>query len=1522
MSQNNFHFLQKVLSGLVCLALLSSSVVTQAETVNNSSPAEVNPVEVRPLEEAEGNEVDEAGANSEQLVESALGLGAKSARLTTKHQESSIKSYSSLMRQFRALQTGEPSSVVKQFKQISSLSFEQQALETAKQILATDLKTFIATEKTRLTELGVPPARQTAYFARLNKQVEALTKATLLRTLALESQTPSPEIKIPAKPGTFGFNNEEVKLQRLKPSQQKQTRSFSLLALEESELPTLADTQADGQEIILNSEIRGLAAELNNNPVEITNFVRNYITYEPYSGAKKGALGCLREKVCNDTDTASLTIALLRAAGIPARYKKSVIVVSVEQLQSLLGVAETKTAFAAFYWNNVPVFLEAGSSLTDETFSSADFSGVENLILEWTYVEVFYEYDEWGGNVVNELNFSAAESNAQVQAILTTHADFAKKTWIPVDTVFRNYRHTQKEIVHETANFQMENFWRSFFQYQGELSPIAKYIQDLKAATGKDITETQYQSTKEGVQTEFQILPPTLPYFTGSGEGGGSSITEESWSVLPEIRKSQVRITLKKDSDKSTVLSKTFFGSEINNQPIQLAYEGATETDQALIESYGGIHATPAELVKIVPYFSLGFAKQETATALTIGESLILQFEYLEKGSLEHTDEKFSTAGNSEGIYLVLSKVQENVFLDDATDPNQNSKILLEGNAELARQYLLRREQDLQFLEQVLDLEVNTIFSRAVVTQNRILSKVNAVPTTFDFKGLTIDAVTYLNDYSRRGNFATHRKDFHLLWGLQASYDEAELFTEIAGLEAISTVQGLQAAYAKPGTYTVYKIDRRNEAVIDSLSLSANTKANMHTEVQAGSTILTPNKFVNSGNWRGIFYVSLQEDGSGTYAIGEQVQSNGGWTIAFNSEVVEVVDAEKGIIKLRFKQEDSAGQNIFVFAEDERGESKQCFLTQSKLQRLLAEEGFDPLVHGVPCLKETKTFGEEFGGITHTYTLATDGVKFVSPGKYDYWVKEADIFQEIASVAQQFQDGQQYKAKFSTVLGTHLQAFCKDVPWYEKVGEFFGLDFANCADQNQSTIYYSPNANGGSAYLVNSAPAYSIYGGFLDKLGETQYGLKNYPVQQVGFPVGNEVEAETYTGGVFEVEGRQQAFLNGQLYMDSSAVNENYYVPGKIAECHQNPATCGENQSGGTGGWFGFPLADPYRATDGSWYQPFENEKEIHLKADKTVEVKELFFYRCQDEAYADVTDSIKLNWYTTHGLLNGLGDLLEGVTIDIPVLAWGVVKSLGKAFVNPSETLQTAQAIFLELGKLVEEVEWEQVWEAVKDDAPAAMVAAKNELVNTNLCPARASYLEGYIIGSGLGVGKVLQSLKWGKNLPGEIRAAVGTLAAKGKMIFQPVAPLGKSLLKKFPAAQTWLNHWVKKGARWQPNAHHIIPQSFRKSLPGSEYKNLIEELDRLWGGPGKFDLNAAQNGVFLPSGLHTGKHRKEYLKKIHERIDFKLKKGKDQVRQEINTIRNEILESTFERLNDNWLKPQNQDLIEALRDTKNIYH
>jgi len=70
---------------------------------------------------------------------------------------------------------------------------------------------------------------------------------------------------------------------------------------------------------------------------------------------------------------------------------------------------------------------------------------------------------------------------------------------------------------------------------------------------------------------------------------------------------------------------------------------------------------------------------------------------------------------------------------------------------------------------------------------------------------------------------------------LEASYYEGQLFTDIAGLDGISTVKGIQYAYANPNDYTVHTISQSlgNESEIDSLNLSTNTKDNPRTDAQA-----------------------------------------------------------------------------------------------------------------------------------------------------------------------------------------------------------------------------------------------------------------------------------------------------------------------------------------------------------------------------------------------------------------------------------------------------------------------------------------------------------------------------------------------------------------------------------------------------------------------------------------------------------------------------------------------------------------
>ena len=90
-------------------------------------------------------------------------------------------------------------------------------------------------------------------------------------------------------------------------------------------------------EVQFTPEIQALATELEHNPVKIYNWVRNNIDFAPTYGSIQGAQGCLATKQCNDMDTASLLIALLRTSGVAARYVMGTIEGPMAQVMNWVG---------------------------------------------------------------------------------------------------------------------------------------------------------------------------------------------------------------------------------------------------------------------------------------------------------------------------------------------------------------------------------------------------------------------------------------------------------------------------------------------------------------------------------------------------------------------------------------------------------------------------------------------------------------------------------------------------------------------------------------------------------------------------------------------------------------------------------------------------------------------------------------------------------------------------------------------------------------------------------------------------------------------------------------------------------------------------------------------------------------------------------------------------------------------------------------------------------------------------------
>lgn len=125
--------------------------------------------------------------------------------------------------------------------------------------------------------------------------------------------------------------------------------------------PTAADL-APTEDVQITQEIRDLAAELNNDPVKIYEYVRNTIDFEPTWGSIKGSVLTLWEKSGNAFDTASFLIALFRAANIPARYVLGTIQVPAAPAQNWAGDAATPQIAATILASGgVPVSYNATS---------------------------------------------------------------------------------------------------------------------------------------------------------------------------------------------------------------------------------------------------------------------------------------------------------------------------------------------------------------------------------------------------------------------------------------------------------------------------------------------------------------------------------------------------------------------------------------------------------------------------------------------------------------------------------------------------------------------------------------------------------------------------------------------------------------------------------------------------------------------------------------------------------------------------------------------------------------------------------------------------------------------------------------------------------------------------------------------------------------------------------------------------------------------------------------------------------
>jgi RHS repeat-associated protein len=147
----------------------------------------------------------------------------------------------------------------------------------------------------------------------------------------------------------------------------------------------------------ITPEIVALAANLQNNPAHIYDYVRNNISYVHYFGSKKGSLLTLLEGSGNDFDQCALLVALLRAASTNAgsAFPNGTATYAFGMMDIPYQATGTNADLAHWLGFNAPLL---------QPYNHTNYTAVFDLVENFAYQSGYPQYDPTNNIYVEPVN--------------------------------------------------------------------------------------------------------------------------------------------------------------------------------------------------------------------------------------------------------------------------------------------------------------------------------------------------------------------------------------------------------------------------------------------------------------------------------------------------------------------------------------------------------------------------------------------------------------------------------------------------------------------------------------------------------------------------------------------------------------------------------------------------------------------------------------------------------------------------------------------------------------------------------------------------------------------------------------------------------------------------------------------------------------------------------------------------------------------------------------------------------------
>ncbi|OGR35177.1 MAG: hypothetical protein A2091_10950 [Desulfuromonadales bacterium GWD2_61_12] len=648
---------------------------------------------------------------------------------------------------------------------------------------------------------------------------------------------------------------------------------------------------AETIEVQLIPEIRAKALELGNDPLKIYEWVRNNVEYVPTWGSIQGAQLTLETKQGNAFDNASLLIALLRAAGIQARYVTGTIELPIDKIMNWNGGFTDPTAALEFMASGgVPI--------------KAGMAGgrIVSARLEHVWVEAFIDYFPSRG---------------------ARHKSGGEDTWISLDPSFKQYSFTNGIDLKTAVPFDVQTFVdqlkasATIDEAAGSVTGVnpllvQQTLQDYQARVQSYIEQNHPGATvgdvlgKQAiVKQEYRYLLGTLPYKT--------AVKGATFAAIPDSYRHKLSFNVKNETADLTVfdpdapepveitLNLTKSLPELAGKKITLSYAPATAQDEAVIASYlpkphaDGTPIQPSELpsqlpaylIKVKPELRLDGQVVATGAPIGLGGTNIFTMTFSDPAYGSSQIVNSIDAGVYQAIGLNLGQISQGQLTTlksrmEAT----NAKLESQNFAGLTKDDLmgdlffttaLAYHAELNTMKiiaaKVMGVKAITLPSETVFATKLNVLTLWGIPRIVSPSGLNMDA-DYLMSVVKAKDGTKDRVVHYMLntgvvsSSLEHTVPEHFFSTPEQPAEGVSTVKALRIANDQG--IPIYTVNQGNvTAVMPQLQLDGQVKTDIKNAINAGKIVIVSKENINFHGWKGCGYIIVDPStGAGAYMIG------------------------------------------------------------------------------------------------------------------------------------------------------------------------------------------------------------------------------------------------------------------------------------------------------------------------------------------------------------------------------------------------------------------------------------------------------------------------------------------------------------------------------------------------------------------------------------------------------------------------------------------------------------------------------